>query len=549
MTRSPHAQLKLAAILLTVMVMLCSGCEGGKPSWSPGGDQVIRLDSGPVVQRRDGVYRGIPFAAPPVGARRWKPPQPVAPWTEPRRCEAFGPVCPQPNYSGPMSEDCLFLNVWTPAKSDGDRLPVMVWFHGGAFISGSGSDELYDGAALAGRGVVVVTCNYRLGVLGFLAHPRLSAESPDRVSGNYGLLDQVAALDWVRRNIAKFGGDPGNVTIFGQSAGAASVCLLMVNPLAKGLFHAAIAQSPAMVGMLRPLRQEQLGVAPAETVGLRIAQELGLDRAPDILSNLRQVPWDRLNAAAARLETTLGVEVLKLVFGPTVDGRVIPNHPVRLFGQGRRHPAPLITGVTADESTIFLPLIMPLFTGPADYQRYLQATFGEQAAEVDRLLPVRSTADLWPRLNQLISAKWFGAWANYLAATAPDTRQTWFYRFSRRAPKWATQVLAADSGQTELSVHKLGVAHGAELFSVFGFTKILLGFGWDDWRYSDRIMTYWTNFAKTHRPEGAALPDWQPYGTFRQRAYLEFGQEIRPQTGLDVRLYRLIADTWLRSAY
>jgi para-nitrobenzyl esterase len=289
-------------------------------------------------------------------------------------------------------------------------------------------------------------------------------------------------------------------------------------------------------------------VAPAETVGLRITQELGLDRARDILSTLRQVPWAKLNAAAARLETDLGVEVLKLVCGPTVDGWVIPAHPVRMFGQGRRHPVPLITGVTADESTIFLPLIMPQFTSGADYHRHLKAAFGDKAAEIERLLPVRSTEDLWPRFNQLISAKWFGAWANYMAATAPDTRQpAWFYRFTRRAPKWATQVLAADSGQTQLSVHQLGVAHGAELFSVFGFTKILLGFGFGDWRFSDHIMTYWTNFAKTHRPQGAGLPDWQPYGT--QRAYLEFGQEIRPQDALDVRLYHLIADTWLVSAY
>ncbi|MCK9374663.1 MAG: carboxylesterase family protein [Syntrophobacterales bacterium] len=540
--------LKSTAILLLATLLLGSGCEDGKRPWSSGAEPVIRLDSGPIVPRRDGVYRGIPFAAPPVGAGRWKPPQPVAPWTEPRRCDAFGPVCPQPHYSGPMSEDCLFLNVWTPAKRDGERLPVMVWFHGGAFISGSGSDELYDGAPLAGHGVVVVTCNYRLGVLGFLAHPLLSAESPDRVSGNYGLLDQVAALDWVRRNIAKFGGDPGNVTIFGQSAGAASVCLLMVNPLAKGLFHAAIAQSPAMVGMLRPLRQEQLGVAPAETVGLRLVQELGLDRARDMLSNLRQVPWAKLNAAAAGLETDLGVEVLKLVWVPTVDGTVIPAHPVRLFGQGRRQPVPLITGVTADESTIFLPLIMPQFASPADYQRSLKAMFGEKAAEVERLLPVRSSADLWPRLKQLLSAKWFGAWADYLAATAAYSRQpAWFYRFTRRAPKWAAQVLAEDTGQKQLSAHKLGVAHGTELFSVFGFTKILLGFGPSDWRFSDQVMAYWTNFAKTHRPQSAGLPDWQPYGS--QRAYLEFGQEIRPRAPLDVKLYKLIADTWLVSAY
>jgi para-nitrobenzyl esterase len=269
-----------------------------------------------------------------------------------------------------------------------------------------------------------------------------------------------------------------------------------------------------------------------------------------VASALRQVPWDRLAIAAATLEESLGVEVLHLVCCPTVDGWLIPDHPVRLFKQGRRHPVPLLTGVTANESTIFLPWLMPRFSSPEAYRQHLDATFGKNAARVFKLLPAASPKDLWPCLDKLITAKWFGAWANYMAATALNVQQpAWFYRFTRRAPTWATEVLAEDSTKAPLSPDQLGVVHGAEIFSVFGFTKILLGFGLDDWRFSEQIMTYWTNFAKTGRPEGAGVPPWPPYGTLEQRNCAEFGREIAAKPGLDVELYDLIAQTWLVSAY
>lgn len=512
-------------------------------------EAVIWLDSGPIVRNRQGVYKGIPYAAPPLKNLRWRPPQPVTPWTRPRRGDKFGAICPQMNYSGAMDEDCLYLNVWTPYSGPGPKLPVMVWIHGGAYVTGSGSDEIYDGAALARQGVVVVTFNYRLGALGFLAHPLLSAESPDNISGNYGLLDQVAALQWVQRHIDRFGGDPDRVTIFGQSAGAESVSLLLVNPLARGLFHGAIAQSPVMVGSLRPLRQEQLGVVPAETVGRRLVQALGIDQVPEVLSVLRQISWIKINAAAAKLQAELGTEILQSVCLPTVDGHIIPDHPVILFSRGRRHQVPLITGVTANESSMFLSYMVSSRPTPDEFQQYLQTTFGIGAEKVRELLPVKSAAEVWQRLDQLISAKWFGAWADYMAQTAQDPQQTWFYRFTRQPPKWATEVLAEDPVQRQIPYEKLGACHSAELFYVFGFTKLLLGFFFNDWAISEQMMTYWTNFAKTGDPNGGDLPQWPVYKTNAPHPYLEIGRDLKVKSGLEVELYGLISKTWMQSAY
>jgi len=448
-----------------------------------------------------------------------------------------------------MSEDCLYLNVWTPSQDIGPKLPVMVWIHGGAFITGSGSDEIYDGTALARHGVIVVTFNYRIGALGFLAHPLLSTESAENVSGNYGLLDQVAALQWVQRNIGRFGGDPDKVTIFGQSAGAESVSLLLVNPMTPGLFRGAIVQSPVMVGFLRPLRRERSGVVPAETVGKRISQELGIDQESNVLSALRQVSSKKIEEAAAKLQIELGTEILKSVWTPTVDGFIIPDHPVILFSQGRRHRVPLIVGVNANESTVFLPYMVSSETDSGEYHQYLQTAFGKDAENIRELLPVKSKAEVWGRLDQLISAKWFGAWAHFMACSARDSQQTWFYRFIRQPPKWATTVLAEDSVQRGIPYEKLGACHSADLFYVFGFTKLLLGFFFRDWALSKQIMSYWTNFAKSGNPNAGELPEWPSYGAPEKRRYLEIGRDIEARSDLEVELYHVISKTWLESAY
>ncbi|MBF0474495.1 MAG: carboxylesterase family protein [Deltaproteobacteria bacterium] len=542
---------KMRIVVIAFLLLLVqTGCEQNSKPQPPRQDSgVIKIDNGPIARQANGIYKGLPYAAPPVGELRWKPPQPVKEWTEVRKFKQFGPVCPQPDHDGQMSEDCLYLNIWTPAKSTTEKLPVMVWIHGGAFVAGSGSDEIYDGEALAKKGVVVVTINYRLGVLGFLAHPLLSQESPDKISGNYGILDQVAALKWVQRNIEQFGGDPGKVTIFGESAGGTSVVLLLVNPEAKGLFRSAIAQSPAIVGMLRPLRQGQLNVTPAETVGNKLSEQLEANESENILTSLRQTPWDEIADAAKDLEEKYGVEIARVVFGPTLDEKIIPDHPVKLLDAGKYHQVPLVVGICKNESTIFLPSFGPSPT-PEDYQKYLKASFGEKADEVQKLLPVVNKAEVWGRLDRLMSAKWFGAAVNYLARTrSGDNAPHWLYYFSHQAPPEATMILAADTTREAVPIEKLGTVHGSELFYVFGFTESFLDFEQSDLDLSDKMMTYWANFARTGNPNGENLPFWPVYPSAKAGAYLEFGQSIAAKSGLEPSLYPLIEGTWFKLAY
>ncbi len=310
-----------------------------------GGDlDIVQLHSGPVKGKVEGgirIFSGIPYAAPPVGHLRWTPPQDVMPWTEVRSGIDPVPSCPQPkqNPSGSFSEDCLYLNVWTPAKTPADKLPVMVWIHGGAFNFGSGTLPEYNGKNLAGKGVVVVTINYRLGPLGFLVHPLLSKESPQGVSGNYGLLDQIAALRWVQRNIASFGGDRNRVTIFGQSAGSRSVALLMISPLSKGLFHRAIAQSGGpIIGSeyLSPLFAGNM--ANVSTMGEMLAARLGCHEAPDIVAAMRTKTAQEV-LTAADTKTTL-FDDGGFFFAPVFDGWALPRNPMTAYSTGRATRCP-----------------------------------------------------------------------------------------------------------------------------------------------------------------------------------------------------------------
>jgi para-nitrobenzyl esterase len=317
--------------------VLIGSLLAGAAAHAESAGRTVRVEAGEVVgkfQLNTAVraFLGIPFAAPPVGDLRWKPPQPAAAWRPARAATSYGAQCMQParsktsvyyEYAGdqPTSEDCLYLNVWAPSDAEGAKLPVMVWIYGGGFQQGSAANPVFDGSRLAHRGVIVVSINYRVGIFGFLAHPELTAESPQRASGNYGLLDQVAGLNWVKRNIAAFGGDPDNVTIFGQSAGAASVTFLFASPLARGLFARGISESFGFAN------KSMAGLAEAEKGGLDLAAKLN---APS-LADLRQLPPEKL------LET-------QVAMSPIVDGWFLPANPYTVFADGKEAPAGLLTG-------------------------------------------------------------------------------------------------------------------------------------------------------------------------------------------------------------
>lgn len=515
-----------------------------------GGEAVLRPACGPIRREPGGVYKGIPYAAPPVGERRFRPPEPLPPWTAPRRCAAFGPASPQEGADEATDEDCLTLNIWTPAVAATDRLPVMVFFHGGAFQSGSGSLRVYDGASLAERGVVVVTCNYRLGALGFLAHPALSAESAAGVSGNYGLLDQQAALAWVSRNIAAFGGDPDNVTIFGQSAGAASVVLHLLRPEARPLFARAIAQSPVGPGALRPLRQSAPGAVAAEDVGLAFARRLGIGAAlghEEARRRLRAAPVADILAASAP-DAALSVEVGGILFGPVVDGLVVPDRPTDLIARGELPDKPLLLGTTTDEGSLFLPGLLPPVTTVAGYRRWVGRRFGSAAPAVLALAPGEGDG-LAADLSRLLTARWFTAFTGFLArAMAEAGRPVWLYRFTAPPPGGALGILKDEAGAPEVSDAAAGVPHSADLFPVFGFTPWYLGFGATGKALSRTLRGYWTGFATSGDPNGAGLPDWPRFEPKRPQL-LFVGRETTAGPPPGEPLLPLVAASWGETTY
>ncbi|HET8889202.1 MAG TPA: carboxylesterase family protein [Candidatus Angelobacter sp.] len=462
------------------------------------------------------VYRGIPFAAPPVGDLRWKAPQPAAKWQGVRKATEFSNACWQTPYPAaaaiyqaklpPLSEDCLYLNIWTPAKSAKDRLPVMVWIHGGGFTRGFAGTGAYDGEALARKGAVIVTLNYRLGIFAFFAHPALSAESGHHASGNYALLDQIAALQWVQKNIAAFGGDAARVTIFGESAGSWAVNSLMASPLAKGLFQRAIGESG---GSFSPMRT----LAEAEKEGLHLAVLLTLanaagakieagDKPPaqSILKTLRSKPAEELLKAS-------DAETVR----PMVDGWVLPEDVATIFAQGKQHDVPLIVGYNADEGTTLAPqaanLKAMMFTAGA-YQRY-----GSQADAFLKVYPAGSDEQAVTSFYSAFRDQSFGwemrTWARM--ATKTGHQPAYLYYFSRRAPGPQSARLRA--------FHALDIAY------VFG--TFVWPFPWDDTdkKLSDAMTSYWVNFAATGNPNGGNLAKWPVYNAKDDQA-LEFGDQV-----------------------
>jgi len=463
----------------------------------------LRINSGPIRGVAGAtpdirVFKGIPYAAAPVGALRWRAPQPVQAWETVRPADRFGPVCPQPApndfyrreyFTGPQpqfSEDCLYLNVWTDASSSEQRRPVMLWIHGGGNVQGYGSEPAFDGEAFARHGVVLVTFNYRLNIFGLFAHPELRAESEHHVSGNYQELDQIAALQWVHRNIAAFGGDPNNVTIFGQSSGAASVNRLLCCPLAKGLFHKVICESAAILNS-RDSRQK---LAEMEKRGVACAEALGAHS----LADLRAKSADELLAATNKFR-----------FDPTIDGYVLPELAVDVFARGGQDAVPMMIGSTADEGP-YAPMTAAAFRDAA------RKRFGDGADRFLSLYPADTDEQAAQSKHDARRDESFTGERAEARAQAKLGVPVYLYYFSRKPPGHDRD--------------KYGAFHSADVEYVFN----TLGATDRPWEQTDRdlataMIQYWTNFAATGNPNAKDLPDWPAYDSEKDSC-MEFGDSI-----------------------
>ena len=452
---------------------------------------------GTVEGKQEGqvkAYLGIPYAAPPVGPLRWREPMPAAKWKGVRQATTFGMHCMQPPVFADMifrdpgpSEDCLTLNVWSPAKDKAAKLPVMVWIYGGGYQGGGTSEARQDGAGLATNGVVVVSMNYRLGIFGFFTHAALTAESPNKASGNYGLLDQTAALRWVKDNIAAFGGDPSNVTIFGQSAGSFAVNTQMASPLAKGLFQKAIGESGGA------FRGGPLAEKSRTEVEAKNAEFVHNVYHVDTLEQLRAIPAQELQDRATKPSDSPYL----VHFGPVVDGYLLPESVPAIFAAGKQNDVPMIAGWTHDESGV-----QSKATGES-FQKTVNERFGENASKVLALYPTSTDAEVVRSATDLGADSFIGfsTWKWLEAQLKTGKQPVYRYRFD--------EIVPADP------FHLAGDAayHSGEIGYVFGAFDLLGDFKWtaEDRTLSKEMQQYWTNFAKTGDPNGDGLPKWPAY--------------------------------------
>jgi len=472
---------------------------GGLPAWAQGGP-IVKTDKGKVhgAFSTDGKVRsfvGIPYAAPPVGQLRWKAPQPAAAWKGVRPATEFGHHCWQFGVSADMvfrdageSEDCLTLNVWTPAGAKTRPLPVMVWVHGGGFTSGGSSEPRQDGQALAARGVVVVSMNYRLGMLGFFVHPELTAESAQHNSGNYGLLDMVAALAWVKQNVRAFGGDPQNITVFGESAGSFAVSMLMASPLSEGMLAKAIGESGAAFWNRNG---SYTSLAERETHDPALAKTV---LGTGDLAALRALPAESLAGNRALYGST--------AFAPTIDGYFLPDSPLHLYEAGKQAHIPLLAGWNADESRYGVTHSKTPTTA-ASFTAQMVKEFGDKATQALAVFPAATDAEALASAGDfagdrfLVYATWHWIEAQTLTGGAPVYR----YRFDLASPPAKFHPPGANA------------SHADEIEYVFGTLDSRPGSVWrpEDRRVSDQMQSYWTNFARTGDPNGDGLPQWPVY--------------------------------------
>jgi para-nitrobenzyl esterase len=475
------------ALALAVLLIGLGACTASKAQTNP----EVTIDTGMLIGRAQAgvqIFRGIPFAAPPVGALRWSPPRPALTWEGKRDASDFGAPCMQPPFPGisddlkPFSEDCLTLNIWKP-DGNATGLPVMVWIHGGGHAIGSGSEKYYEGSALARRGVIVVTINYRLGRLGFFAHPALLQEAAGRgePAGNYGMMDQVAALKWVQKNIGAFGGDPNRVTIFGESGGGRSVNWLMTMPSSKGLFVGAISQSGRGMEPLRGMVSQRFGMAPMAEIDARVVTRLGLGTTTD-----------SLRAAAASTFIPPYQQLMAEGFGPFIDGSVLQGDPAVLFAQGKQHDVPFMIGVNSWEANMFVAS-NPRLSDFLD-------KFGQLRAEAARLYGAGIRSD-----GTVLTAMFQDSVYNittHVLASGMSTRTSPAYAY------YFDHVPAFKRSSVP------GAAHGAEIpyvFDTFNLARNAARYTAEDAQVARTMGDYWVAFAKTGNPNGSGRVDWPRY--------------------------------------
>jgi para-nitrobenzyl esterase len=481
-------------LLAILAIGLATSCSTKQTEVNPLADP-IKIDTGYIsgtiigdVGKEVRIYRGIPYAAPPVGALRWKAPQPVAPWTGIRECTAFGkssiqPTAPIDLSDMPQSEDCLYLNVLTPAKTASEKLPVMVWLHGGGYTMGSGSSPVYNMPRLPKNGVVLVTVNMRLGTMGLLAHPLLSKESPKGISGNYHFFDMIGALEWVQRNIAAFGGDAKNVTIFGESGGGAKVSCLMASPLAKGLFHRGIFESGAAGGFSPGKPMKDL-----EATGEKFFAKLGVNKEADPLKAARALPPAKILEVEASLQKDLKTEDL---WDSAIDQDFLTDLPANIFREGKQNPAPVITSANLGELTgpgmILMPFIIP------DYVNILNGTVkaGQKGyACIFNQVPSKWKQEGCVSFHALELGYVFGDWDH------------------------ATNIW--------LIANFLAQASGAKTPDP-GLTDV-------DRKISENMMAMWTQFARTGNPNVEGLVAWPAYESAADQ-YLYIAEPVQVKSG------------------
>jgi len=453
------------------------------------------------------VFEGIPYAAPPVGALRWQAPQPAAVWTGVRKADQFGARCYQADVFHDMifrdkgiSEDCLYLNVWTPNPAPKKRLPVLVYFYGGGFAAGASDEPRYDGTSFAKQGIVVVTMNYRLGVFGFLAHPELTAESPHKASGNYGLLDQAAALQWVQRNIAAFGGDPRKVTIGGESAGSAAVSAQMASPLAAGLFRGAIGESGAIFSTGGILAGQPL--AQAEKMGLDFAGALGAKS----LAEMRAASAEDVLKASSK-----GGPVR---FGPIVDGYFLTEAVPAVFAAGKQAHVPLLAGWNADEVRMGVLSHTPRPTA-ASFPGLLQSRFNGKAGDAAKVYVGSTDEEALAAAGDMDSDMFiaYSTWKWIEAQTATGRAPVYRFRFDRPTPLPAGMSIPGVKGLA---------GHSWELEYVFrALDSKKVAWTPEDRKASDEIAAYFGNFIKKSNPNGGGLPKWPAFNKTHQVMHLD----------------------------